>query len=179
MEESELFLLGSIIKPKGLKGLLKINATILEGFPADNFEVFLTKTGKLIPFQVSTLRHETKDLVIGFSEINSIEEAISLVNFDIYAKKSDFIFKKNPFSYLGLKGFTLIDEVAGFNGLIEEVLEFPQQYIAVIHERPSNNAPSLEILIPLNQDLILKIEKKNKQVFASLPDGLLEIYRDQ
>jgi 16S rRNA processing protein RimM len=33
-----------------------------------------------------------------------------------------------------------------------------------------------EILIPINDDIVVGIDKENKQLFVSLPAGLLEVY---
>jgi 16S rRNA processing protein RimM len=35
-----------------------------------------------------------------------------------------------------------------------------------------------EALIPIHEDSLEKIDKKNRKLFLNLPEGLLDIYRD-
>jgi 16S rRNA processing protein RimM len=56
-------------------------------------------------------------------------------------------------------------------GEILEVIEQPHQILCSIL---LNNK---EALIPIHEDSLEKIDKKNRQVFVKLPDGLLDIYR--
>jgi len=172
MKEEDLFLLGTIIKPKGLKGSLKLGSLIFSGLPNKPFGIFISKNSKLIPYQALNIKAETKDLVLTLAGIERIEDAIPLVGHTVYALKEDFSLKKPVFSYLDLKGYQLIDDQDGPLGPILEVLEMPQQWIAVLEEN------GLELLIPLNENLILKIDKKNKKLLCHLPEGLLDIYRN-
>jgi len=51
------------------------------------------------------------------------------------------------------------------------VIEQPHQLICriILNEK--------DVLIPLHEETIQKIDKKKKQVYVELPDGLLEVYR--
>jgi 16S rRNA processing protein RimM len=66
-----------------------------------------------------------------------------------------------------LEGYTLFDDVEGEIAVIEEVASYPQQEIAYIYYKDRT------ILIPLNEDLILNVDKEAKKVTMSLPDGIL------
>lgn len=167
----DLFLLGNLLKPKGLRGEIKMSSPINVDLPGDPFEAFIFKQGKYIPYLVNNIKPEAKDFLIKFHQVHTVEESIPLIGLELFAKKIDFKFKKAPFSYVDLSGYSILDTRLHFEGIIEEVLELPQQYVAVIIEN------GIEILIPLNDELIQSIDKKNKLVFCKLPDGLLEIYR--
>jgi len=172
MKEEDLLFLGTIIKPRGLKGALKINCSIDSGFPKFPFEVFLLKQGQFIPFQVESLVFEPQHVIILFQEIKTVEAAQNLNGLDIYAHKAIIKTPKTAFSYRDLKGFELIDEDEGLIGTLEDILELPQQWIGVLYEN------GVEILIPLNEDLIVRIDKKNRRLICKLPEGLLDIYRN-
>ena len=55
-------------------------------------------------------------------------------------------------------------------GLIEDVREYPQQFLASIQYQEK------EVLIPLNEAFIVEIDKTKKLLILDLPDGLLELY---
>lgn len=172
MKEEDLLFLGTIIKPRGLKGALKITCSLQSGFPSNPFEVFISKQSQYIPFQVESLRFEPQNIIIVFLGIKDLESAQALCGLDIYIQKSNLKISKSPFSYKDLAGYELVDEDLGLLGLLERIMEFPQQWIGVFFE---NN---IEILIPLNEDLITRIDKKNRKVICRLPEGLLDIYRN-
>jgi 16S rRNA processing protein RimM len=50
------------------------------------------------------------------------------------------------------------------------VIEQPHQVLCTIIYKGN------EALIPIHQDSLLKVDKKNKKVFVELPEGLLDIY---
>jgi 16S rRNA processing protein RimM len=51
-----------------------------------------------------------------------------------------------------------------------EIIEQPHQLLCRIEINEK------EVLIPLHEDTIRKIDKKLKQVIVELPEGLLDIY---
>lgn len=55
-------------------------------------------------------------------------------------------------------------------GEIVEVIEQPLQVLCKIIYHGN------EALIPIHEESLEKIDKKKKQVYVNLPDGLLEIY---
>jgi 16S rRNA processing protein RimM len=61
------------------------------------------------------------------------------------------------------------DKTTGPAGVITEVVEMPQQEMAfVLHH-------GREVLIPLNESLIISIDRENKTLLMDLPEGLLDM----
>ena len=57
-------------------------------------------------------------------------------------------------------------------GEVCEVIEQPHQVLCkIIFE-------GKEALIPVHEDSLEKVDKKNRKLFLNLPEGLLDIYRD-
>jgi len=56
-------------------------------------------------------------------------------------------------------------------GEILEVIEQPHQILCTIMLKGK------EALIPLHEESLEKLDTKNRKVYVSLPDGLLEIYQ--
>jgi 16S rRNA processing protein RimM len=56
-------------------------------------------------------------------------------------------------------------------GEILEVIEQPHQVLCRIM------IDSKEALIPLHENSLEKVDKKNKKLYVNLPEGLLDIYK--
>jgi len=76
----------------------------------------------------------------------------------------------DDFYYKEIIGFTLVDELKGEVGQISDVLEYPTQ--AVIQVMKDGK----EILIPIHDDIIRKVNKKAKILDIKAPDGLIDMY---
>src|SRR5678809_260343 len=72
-------------------------------------------------------------------------------------------------SAINLLGYTIINEKKVL-GQILEVIEQAHQMLCKIEINKK------EVLIPLNEDTLQKIDHRKKEVNVRLPDGLLEIY---
>jgi 16S rRNA processing protein RimM len=57
-------------------------------------------------------------------------------------------------------------------GEVIEVIEQPHQLLCVVL------IDNKEVLIPVHEEFLKKLDKKNKKIYVSLPDGLLDIYKD-
>ncbi len=70
-----------------------------------------------------------------------------------------------------LLGFTVVNENEEL-GEVCEVIEQPHQILCKIILNGK------EALIPVHEDSLEKIDKKNKKLFVNLPEGLLDIYKN-
>jgi len=68
-------------------------------------------------------------------------------------------------------GFHLINDDEEDLGEILEVIEQPHQILCSVL------LDGKEALIPIHDESLDKIDKKNRKVYVTLPDGLLDIYR--
>ncbi|MEQ1744165.1 MAG: hypothetical protein ABMA02_01980 [Saprospiraceae bacterium] len=68
-----------------------------------------------------------------------------------------------------LVGFMLKDQSVGEIGIVQEVLELPQQEMAVVLWKGK------EVLVPLNTAFVVSIDLARKEVVTDLPDGLLSL----
>ena len=69
-----------------------------------------------------------------------------------------------------MPGYTVIDKSYGDIGIIEKILDFPQQAIFQIKKGEH------EILIPAKEEFIISINRRTKQVEIDAPEGLIDIY---
>ena len=162
-------------KAKGVKGLLK--ARIEDAF-AEHISalkvIFLKVDGQLLPFFVEEVI-EGPDFLIKLEAVDAKEDAQKLSGKEILARKNDLpdvpdqtgMLTDNTYNLL--EGFCLIDEVAGEVGAIEEIVELPQQMMALVQYQGK------ELLIPLNESLIKELDPAQKKLYMVLPEGLLEL----
>jgi 16S rRNA processing protein RimM len=55
-------------------------------------------------------------------------------------------------------------------GTIREILDFPQQTLALMDWKGS------EVLIPVHPDITLRLDRKSGTLFTQLPEGLFDVY---
>ena len=94
---------------------------------------------------------------------------MKLTQKEVWLTETDFkkfAAKSAPASLLG---YTIIDSDKPL-GPILEVIEQPHQLLCRLE------IESKEVLIPLNEAFLQKIDHRKKQVIVALPDGLLDIY---
>jgi len=174
MTTEDCFRIGSILKPKGLKGELHIYVDF-DGIERVKFNtVFVETAGKLVPYFVASIKYLQKNAAYLFLEdVNTIEKAATLAKKDIYLPNKLKPKKKEAeFTLFDLVGFTAIDDYEGELGKITDVQEYPQQILATVTYK------NCEVLFPLNEEIIKGIDVVKEIVRVDLPEGLLDIYLD-
>jgi len=173
MRREDCFELGFISKVHGYKGELFF--IINEGIRIELNEMeslFIEINGQMIPFFIDACR-ETGNSAwkVKLHDVETEEKARQLVNCSIFLLLSMLPKKdKKKLEPFALNGYKVIDDVKGEIGSVAKVLEMPQQLILEIR------FGSKEILIPANEEIIYKIDHKNKIIFLNSPEGLIDIY---
>jgi 16S rRNA processing protein RimM len=76
----------------------------------------------------------------------------------------------NKFYFHEIKDFRVVDVAHGKIGVVDGVLDLPQNPLIKIIFKEK------EILIPITDDIIKKVDRKNKEISIDAPDGLIDIY---
>jgi 16S rRNA processing protein RimM len=158
----DLIAVGKIVKPHGAEGDLKI--TLMTPTDLSMSFIFVEFEGRPVPFYVE--KAEQDGLArIHIESIDNKEDASPFSGKKIYLEASKVYDKgvENEAWLPLLAGFELFDQNKISKGKITEVVEYPYQIMAKIGEQ----------LIPLHEDLILKIDPKQKRIYMNLPEGLL------
>jgi 16S rRNA processing protein RimM len=167
------FKIGKLVATYGLKGEIILQhslgkKTSLKGLEALFIE---EKKDSFLPWFIESTKIKSEtETYIKFEGISSKEAAHKLVQKEIWLLEADFKKFADKSAPISLLGFTLINEEEDL-GEILEVIEQPHQVLCKILLEDK------EALIPVNEEFLDKIDKKNRKVFVTLPDGLLEIYR--
>lgn len=169
----DCFYLGKIVKKYSFKGELLVKLDTDEPEIFKNLEsVFISLRNNLIPFFVESCKlHKSQLLRIKFEEVDTEEDADALLKSDLYLPLS--ILPKltgNKFYYHEVTGFTVIDENFGEVGVIDNINDTGAQELFVI------DRDGTEILIPLNDEFIKKVDRDKKQILVKTPEGLIDLY---
>jgi 16S rRNA processing protein RimM len=168
----EYFKTGKFVAAHGLKGELVLKHTLgkktsLKGVQA----VFLEeKKDSFIPWFIETTKIKSEaEVYIKLDDVDNRETAIKLLQKEVWLTEPDFkkmVAKKSPSAILG---YTIINEKEPL-GEILEIIEQPHQLLCRLEIK------NKEVLIPLHENTIEKIDHKKKEVITQLPDGLINIY---
>ena len=78
----------------------------------------------------------------------------------------------NAFYYHEVIGFDVIDEKAGNIGIVKDVYDLPSNPLLAVLSGEK------EILIPLSNEIVMKMDRKEKCLMVRTPEGLIDLYTD-
>ena len=171
MTKEECYLLGKITKPFGFKGQVIVFLDV--DTPSDYEELdsaFVEVKGTLVPYFFHVDNLNGNKATITFEDLTP-DEARALVGNDLYLPL-DLLPKLtgNKFYFHEVIGFRVVDDEYGDIGTIASVIEFPAQPLFQI----MNNGT--EILIPVIDPVIKKVDRKTNTIFITSPTGLIDLY---
>jgi 16S rRNA processing protein RimM len=168
--------IGFIHKPHGIHGELVIRFEemyyeTLEEYPP----VFLEIDQLLVPFFIEDegLRFKSGESVITkLKWIDSDKKAKDICGLSVFVDQEDVILSDEEMSPHELVGFTLYDETLGLIGEINEVNDYSGNLLlSVVYQEK-------DALVPLNEDLIVRIDEVNREIELRIPDGLFDLDED-
>ena len=126
----------------------------------------------MVPFFFSSIDLKATKLgSVVLEDIESLEEARNLTGREMFLPANMLPqLKDQKFLYQDLTGFAVIDKVKGNIGNLNSVIELPYQSLLQIKNGDK------EILIPLVVEILLKIDKRKKEIIISAPEGLIDLY---
>ena len=172
MKIEDCFQLGYIVKPHGIHGELTIFLDTDNPEYYNKLEsVFVEYQQKLIPFFIESLKRSGSKATIKFQDIDEIDIASQYKGCAIYLPLDNLPeLEDDQFYYHEVLGYTVIEQVQGEIGKIKDIYEANGNDLFVIDYK------SMEILVPIRDEFILKLDKKESTFYLKLPDGLLDIY---
>lgn len=172
-KKEDCFYLGTVVGKFSFKGevLIKLDTDNPERYLEEE-SFFMEIHKNLIPFFVDNSQLQKASLLrVKFEGINDELEAEALIRHEVFLPLSRLPkLDGDDFYYHEIIGFTMIDKNYGKIGPLKSVNDSAPQALFVIDH---NGA---EVLVPLNDDFIDFIDKVDKEIHLSLPDGLIEMY---
>jgi len=176
MDKKECFYLGKIVKKYSFKGELLIKLDTDEPDIYDNLDsVFVDLRNTLIPFFIERSQlHKSELLRVKFEDVDTEADADSLLKCDVYLPL-EFLPKLegDKFYFHEIIGFEIEDINYGEIGIITGVNDTTSQALFEI------DRDGIEILIPMNDYFIKKVDKKNKTIIVETPEGLIDLYLEE
>ena len=173
MTIKDCFFLGKIVKKYSFKGELLAKLDTDEPAIYENLDaIFIDLNSTLVPFFVEKSQlHKSNLLRLKFDDINNEEDAEALLKSDLYLPL-DLLPKLegDKFYFHEIINFQLVDENFGYVGIIRGVNDSTAQALLEVDRE------GIEILIPINDDFIKKIDRVNKNITVNTPEGLIELY---
>ncbi len=173
MRKEDCFYLGKIAKKFSFKGELLIYLDTDEPELYENMEsVFVEFNKNLIPFFIeNSSLHKGDFLRVQFEDVTNEEEADKLLGSDIYLPLTMLPkLEGNKFYFHEVIGFEIEDERLGVFGVIASINDSSAQPLFEVLNG------SVELLIPMIDQFLVKIDRENKKVVMNLPEGLVEMY---
>jgi 16S rRNA processing protein RimM len=135
--------------------------------------LFLEVKGQLVPFFVESIRVRGKKAIVKFEDVSSVEKAMQLKSCHLYLPTEVLPeLEEGKFYYHEIIGYTVVDEEKGTLGTVTSVYTLPQQELVAMDYQ------NVEVLIPLNEAIVLQVNREQKTLITRLPGGLLELYLD-
>ncbi len=170
----EYFKIGKLAASFGLKGELVLQHSLGKKTALNGLETIFVEDRKdnFMPYFIeSTSVKNDAEVYIKLEGIDSKETARKLTPKEVWLAAEDFKNFAAKSAPIAMLGFHLINDDDEDLGEIVEVIEQPHQVLCAIL------LDGKEALIPIHQESLDKIDQKNRKVYVTLPDGLLDIYR--
>ncbi len=177
MKKEDCFYLGKVVRKHSYKGEVVIKLDTDEPEIYQDLEaVFLDLNGKLIPFFIEeSLLQKGNQLRVRFEDFTTEADAERILKKEVYLPLTMLPkLEGNKFYYHEVINFDLIDQNFGLVGKIKSINDSTAQELFIV-----KNETGKEILIPLIDNFLVKIDRTNKQVIVNTPKGLIEMYLEE
>ncbi len=173
MRIEDCFFVGTVVSKYSFKGevLLKLDTDEPEQYQSIH-TLFLGLDNTIIPyFVVKSSMHKPGLLRIKLEDVTSEEDANMLLKAKAYLPLSELpTLSGNKFYYHEIIGFLVEDKTLGVLG-----------YISGVNEQTAQATLEVDIngkkaLIPIVDDIILKVDRNAKTLHVSTPAGLIDLY---
>ncbi len=168
---SGLLLVGKVIRPHGLKGLLRVifysgsEATFLDAETV----IFKTVSGEICEHAVTSVTPHKNIFLMKLEELNSIDEAEAYRDAEILIEKETLSCEDDAFFWHELLGLDVYLETGECIGAISRILPTESNDIYVVKDGEK------EIYIPAVHEVIKEIDLENGRMNISPMEGLLEL----
>jgi 16S rRNA processing protein RimM len=164
--------IGKIVSGFGLKGEMIVVHHLGKSISLSKIKVIFLEQKKddMLPYFVEQIRKKNADeFYLKLEGIDNRENALKFIRRDAWLKEEEIqlhTLKNNPIGWIG---YQIVDQGRGL-GPILEVIEQPHQVLCKLE------IDTKEVLIPINEQTLKKVDHKNRSIMLTLPDGLLEVY---
>lgn len=169
IRKEEVFKIGVINKPHGIKGEVSFTFTddIFDRVDCDY--LILLMDGILVPFFMEEYRFRSDTVaLVKFEGIDTAEQARRFTNVEVYFPKKFMDEQDDVTSWNFFIGFRVEDVHHGYLGEITNVDDTTLNVLFAIEKDGE------ELLLPAHEEFIIGLDRKKKVMKVNVPDGLIE-----
>lgn len=169
IRKEEVFKIGVINKPHGVKGEVSFTFTddIFDHVDCDY--LILLMDGILVPFFMEEYRFRSDNVaLVKFEDIDTAEQARKFTNVEVYFPKKFMNEQEDVTSWNFFIGFRVEDVHHGYLGEITDVDD------TTINVLFSIEKDGEELLLPAHEEFIIDLDREKKVMKVDVPDGLIE-----
>jgi 16S rRNA processing protein RimM len=174
MRKEDCFYLGRIVRKHSFKGevVLKLDTDEPELYQ-EMESVFVNIGNNMIPFFIKdSLLQKGNQLRVNFETIQSEADADALLKAGVYLPLSMLPkLTGKKFYFHEIIGFAAEDVAYGAIGTVTGVNDSSAQPLFEIEKE------GMQILVPMIDDFIVKIDREQQKILLKTPAGLLDMYR--
>lgn len=108
--------------------------------------------------------------VVRFDDIDSEVRALEFVGKELYLYFEEE--KDEELYYENMVGYTIIDEISGKKGVVTEFVDYNNNPLFDV------DFDGVNVMVPLNDEIISEINEDEKRIVVSLPEGLMALYAE-
>jgi len=166
------YLFGTITRTHGVKGGVVVRLDVDDPVRYKKIKQLFVETGNELKQFVITSASVSGDQAIYILDgISDMDVAATFKNHPVYLPLSDLPALKGNKLYLHeAVGMRVVDAEKGALGVIDQVFDLPEQPVA----RVLFNGK--EVLFPLIEPFIIKVDRASGELQVALPEGLIDIY---
>ena len=174
MRKEDCFYLGKIVSKYSYKGevLAKLDTDEPEAYENMESVFVLMKGNNLVPFFIERSRLHKSDLLrIDFEEVKDEASADRIMGHELYLPLAMLPpLKDDQFYFHEITDFSVNDKSMGDIGKVVGVNDSTAHAILIVDK------DGKQILIPITDDIVLKVDRKTRTVFVNAPEGLIDLY---
>lgn len=173
MHQNDCFQLGYIAKLHGFKGEVSLFLDVTN--PSDYASLdamFIELNGQLTPFFITSFQLKNKGFAaVKLEGVDTENDAKLLLRKSCYLPLSVLpeLDDKHFYDHEVI-GFEVIDTRLGAVGILEQVIDLSVNPLLQIMNG------EIEVLVPFVNDLIQHVDRKERKLHISAPEGLIEMY---
>ncbi len=172
VKADDLYPIGRLGKPHGVRGELQFQFTDDVFDTTDADFLFVAVEGLPVPFEIEEYRFRSDDLaIIKFAGIDTQEAARELTGSDVLFPRSEAARAEEGLSLNALVDFNVKDSATGKTvGRIVSIDDVTDNLLLNVL-----TAEGKEVLLPAADELIKNIDTEGRAISLAIPDGLLDL----
>ena len=172
MRKEDCFFLGTVVAKYSFKGevLIKLDTDDPEAYLS--LQSFLLEDkSRLIPYFTTKVQlHKSQLLRVSVEGIKSEKQSEIMIGKSVYLPLDQLPkLADDQFYFHEIIGFEVIDSLQRPIGIIKGVNDASSQVLLEVEHNDR------QILIPLVDELIKQLDKQQKQIYLSIPEGLIDL----